>query len=121
MERQPSVEELLNIITLQRKALEFYANLDNYVFNQRQINDVSLVNKDAGHQARFALLQSDVAMDYHDSLIDEISKYKKELMSFEEPEESKNFEAPITGDSTDEFKQMLDKIKKLKEDSDGLV
>lgn len=104
---QPSVEELLNIITLQRKALEFYGEGRNYKFNSREINSSSLVQKDMGHQARYALEQSNVAMEYHDSLVEQIKKFKDEFGS-ESPDATVN--------SMDDFKKMVEEFKKLNEE-----
>jgi hypothetical protein len=84
--QQPSLEELLNVIKLQRKALEFYAQQKNYNQNVN-INSTlnSKVELDEGHQARFAIEQSNTIEEFNQSLIE---VYKKEIS-----EEKERFEA----------------------------
>lgn len=73
--QQPTLEELLNTIALQRKALEFYSNSKNYTDkNSRTINSFSTMEKDMGHQARFALEQSKNIENYNKTLIEDLNK-----------------------------------------------
>ena len=103
MGREPSIEELLNIIFLQKKALEFYGDKCNYI-NNKTINTelCSSIELDGGHQARFALKQSNVAEEYHDNLLDSIKEYK-DIMDINE-------------NSMDKFKNFIEEFKKLNEE-----
>jgi len=51
-----SIEEYQNVVELLKKALEFYANKNNYIDCQHIHYELfSLIEMDAGNQARFAL------------------------------------------------------------------
>lgn len=78
--RQPSIEEFLNTIQFFKKALEFYANETNYLDeNGRTISNLSAMEKDKGHQARFALEQHKNISEYNDMLIVQGDKMIKEI------------------------------------------
>jgi hypothetical protein len=108
MERQPRVEELLNKITLLRKALEFYANEKNYVQNVPINNELSSKTEiDNGHQARFALEQTETIEEFNQSLIEE---YRKAV-----GEEKKRFEDQgINEESVEKMEEIINKINKYK-------
>ena len=100
MEEQLSIEELLNIIELQRKALEFYANDKNYY------NVPSPVGRDMGHQARFALEQSDVAKNFHKKMVENLDELTKQYEATD---------PNVKGETNEEmFANMMEKIKELK-------
>ena len=73
--RQPSIEELLNTIQFFKKALEFYANETNYsepvmvVYEGVGSEWSTKIKVDGGHQARFALEQSQDIEDYNKQLM----------------------------------------------------
>lgn len=93
MERKPEVEELLSQIKLLELSLEFYANKNNYP---------SMINKDLGNQARFALKQ-----------IKDINKYTDDLIiNFNKAIEGRD---DIDQDQIDKAMEMINKIK------DGLI
>ena len=86
--QQPTLEELLNTIALQRKALEFYSNSKNYTDkNSRTINSFSTMEKDMGHQARFALEQSKNIENYNKTLIEDLNKIIDEKNEQDEQDE----------------------------------
>lgn len=90
MERgqQPTIEELLNKIIFLRKALKFYANEKNY--NQTiNVNTVlsSLIEIDNGHQASFALEQTEKIEKYNQSLIEDYRKVVEEIKEQEKGEQ----------------------------------
>jgi hypothetical protein len=69
MENDQSTESLINKITLLKQALIFYANPKNYE------GENSLIIKDNGHQANFALEK----LDFLDSYQEQQMKYAKAL------------------------------------------
>lgn len=92
MER-PTIEELLNKISLLKKALEFYSNEKNYNQNVNvNANLTSKIEIDEGHQARFALDQIKNIEEYNQSLIEE---YKMELKETKEITERETFDSIV--------------------------
>jgi uncharacterized damage-inducible protein DinB len=80
MESQPTISELLNVIELQKKALEFYAESKNYEQNIHINNELSsIIEIDNGHQARFTLEQSKKIKEYNQTLIEEYNKSINEI------------------------------------------
>jgi hypothetical protein len=77
--KQPSIEEMLNTIEFLKKTLEFYANEKNYKYNPNQINSVSAVHMDEGHQARFALEQTTKITEYNEFLLEKSTEMIKEI------------------------------------------
>lgn len=65
MEREPTIEELINKITLLKKTLEYYADKKVYSGHIEKIN----ILKDKGHQARFALEQIKKIDEYENEMI----------------------------------------------------
>lgn len=74
MEREPAIEELLNIIKLQEKALEYYANKKNY---SGAIDKMQIL-KDRGEQARFILKQSEMIRNYESDMIEKVKEALEE-------------------------------------------
>lgn len=64
-EREPDLIELLNIIKLQEKTLEYYGNIKNYA----GAIDKMPILKDRGHQANFTLEQSKKIREYENNLL----------------------------------------------------
>lgn len=74
MEEEPKVEVLINIIKLQEKALEYYADGSIY---SGMIENIQIL-KDRGHQARFALEQSKKIRNYELEMIKSLEEALKE-------------------------------------------
>ena len=89
MDRQPRIEELLNKIIFLRKALEYYGANNTYACK----SGIAPIDKDRGHQARFALEQTESIDEYNKGLIEE---YKKAV-----EEEKERFEEGFKGDSSE--------------------
>jgi len=67
-------EEYENLIALLEKALEFYANKENYKNRPFGIELVSSVEMDEGSQARFALEQSKILIEVNRKLQEDYNK-----------------------------------------------
>ncbi len=67
-------EEYENLIALLEKALEFYANKENYKNRPFGIELVSSVEMDEGSQARFALEQSKILIEVNRKLQEDYDK-----------------------------------------------
>lgn len=92
MEREPTIEELINKITLLEKTLIFYANGKNYP---------DMVNADKGNQARFVLDQIDKIDNYESDMILKL----KEAIDEGESE---------GGDEIEKLNKINDMISKIK-------
>lgn len=87
---QPTIEELMNKITLMKQALMFYANKENYLPD-------GLIEQDRGEQAIFAINQiKDV-----DKYIEEMNQQAKQILDDVNDVNSMN--------------ELKEQIKKLKE------
>jgi len=86
--KNQTVENLNNRIELLKKALEFYANKDNYNQNIPANNELSSkIELDEGYQARFTLEQVgqlDTYMEELNEKVDEINKSSDSLDSTKE-------------------------------------
>ena len=108
MERQPRIEELLNKISFLRKALEFYANGKNYLWHGERRTIDTKIALDDGHQARFALEQTESIEEYNQSLIEE---YRKAV-----DEEKKRFEDQgINEESVAQMEKLIEMLNKYKD------
>ena len=106
--RQPTIEELLNKISLLRKALEFYANEKNYEVSTPMNRElVSKVEMDNGHQARFALEQTETIEEFNQNLI---NQYRNAV-----DEEKKRFEEQgINEESVEKMEKIIEMMNKFK-------
>ena len=103
MEGQPRIEELLNKIIFLRKALEYYSSSKTYACSQ----GVAPIDKDRGHQARFALEQTESIEEFNQALIEE---YRKAV-----GEEKARFEAQgINEESTERMEKVIKMIEDYK-------
>lgn len=68
MEKEPKIEELLNIISLQENALKYYADKKNYSGNIEQMN----ILKDRGHQARHVIKLAENIGNYQENMINQL-------------------------------------------------
>lgn len=104
--REPTTTELINIVKLLESTLKFYADENNY--HEELLG--SVVNRDRGYMARYALGEIKAISQYETSLLDEIKKISdqieetgiKETEDFD-PEQFKNF--------INQLKQLSDSIK----------
>lgn len=99
MEKEPTISELINKIKLMELALEFYANDKNYV----QMDYDSAIDKDHGHQARFALAQIKKISDYENSLLKEVNRISIEITN-------------QVGDDKPSAEEIIAQLNKMKEE-----
>ena len=67
-----SIEEYQNLIELLKKALEFYANADNY---HGTMGNTAMIDLDEGSQARFALNKIVELEEINQNILDEYQRY----------------------------------------------
>jgi len=76
MKSNPDINDLMNINSLFREALKFYA--DEISYNETQIVNNEMVSKieiDRGYQARFAIEQAEKITSYREDIISELEKF----------------------------------------------
>ena len=87
MERsEPTIEELLNIISFQEKIIEYYANEKNY---SGKIEKMPIL-KDRGEQARFAMKKTEEIRIFQENIIKDLKNAIEDFDSIDTDENSTN-------------------------------